>query len=170
MRADAYIDSLGTVSAYELGWFRVTPLPLRCRIAGGDVLSLPQESIVVDATDSRDDDNPLFINFLKDEKPSIYSMTKSFDDADRRVQWTVPKNRRKVMERDVDIFTIITSADKMKGIEEWYLGVMIHPETSKRLLNDSVLSPIPGHVDPAGAPRTGELEYRHDHDEYLEYQ
>ena len=110
----------------------------------------------------------LFINYLKDEKASIYTMTNNFDLAERRLEWTLPKKRREVMERDVDIFTIITSADKMRGIEEWYLGVILHPETGKRLLNDTVLSPIPGHVDPAGSPQTGAIEYERDPD--LEYQ
>ena len=112
----------------------------------------------------------LFINYLKDEKASIQSMTDSFDVPERRLEWTLPKRRNKVMGRDADIFTVITRADRMAGIEEWYLGVLLHPETGKRLLNDTSLRPLPDHGDPAGTPQTGALQYEQQLEANVEYQ
>lgn len=58
MQADAYIRSLGTVSSYEVGWFRVVPHPLVCVISGGDRLSMPKDDVRLDASHSYDPDNP----------------------------------------------------------------------------------------------------------------
>lgn len=92
----------------------------------------------------------LFLSYRRDEKASIHLMKHSFRSKLARKRWSLPKHARSLLGRPVDVFTIIHRPPPRSGvdIEEWYLSAMLHPETGKRLLNSTVLSPIAGHQQP----------------------